>query len=119
MSHLCCGDACVHELTTVDDFLEALGGHGQGPDDIAERVRAFDRAALRAYISACSEEYDCSGWGAGFPEALYRQMIGDGPEAAPVERMSLLCELYMRAGGWWSTEQEFVETEEWEMRMQA
>lgn len=91
----------VYHLSTVDDFLEALGGHGEDPSDIAERVRAFDRAALRAYISACSEEYDCSAWGSGFPEWLWEAMVHDATKMIAADRLATVRMLHERAGGWW------------------
>lgn len=109
----------IRELTTVDEYLESLGGHGQDPDYIAYRVIAFDRAALRAYISACSEEYDCSGWGAGFAERLWHAMGDDEQRLVPAKRIPVLRELSRRAGGWWHTPNwksapVFVSVAEWE-----
>lgn len=109
----------IRELQTVDEFLDALGGHGQFPDDIARRVRAFDRAALRAYISALSEEHDCAGWGDGFADAVWQQMRGGERKIVTDEAIAVVRELYRRAGGWWysptwDTGPIFVASTKWE-----
>lgn len=106
----------THILSSVSEYVEALGVPADHPADVAERVRAFDRAALRVYLSACSEEEECAGWSEWCIQDLWRRACDPGESGDRIETIRMLCE---RAQGWWHWPRgargpEFVALNEWE-----
>lgn len=106
----------VHILSFVSEYVEAFCVPADHPGDVADRIRAFDRAALRVYLSACSEDEECAGWSELFIQGLWRRACDPGESGDRIETIRVLCE---RAQGWWhwprgASGPEFVALDEWE-----